>query len=40
MSSSCSNRLNEGNKNTKREENDIKDKNKLKPKDICNNIIN
>ena len=39
MSSSCSNRLNEGNKNTKREENDIKDKNKSKSKDIYNNII-
>ena len=40
MSSSCSNRLNEGNKNTKREENDlIKDKSKSKSKDISINNI-
>jgi len=41
MSSSCSNRLNEGgNKNTKREENDFKDKSKSKSKDISINNIN
>ena len=38
MSSSCSNRLNEGNKNTKREETDLKDKSKSKSKEISNNI--
>ena len=38
MSSSCSNRLIEENKNTKREEELIKDKSKSKSKDLNNNI--